>query len=368
MMKKYKSFICLQIFLFINLISHVHGEVCRDIAQYLVKSLSQQQAKEIAQSTTKEIVQNSLKEPGKSGWSSYVPSLSTVVKIGLKVAVVGTATAFTGPVGGAVAGSLIDVGCAGADLAQGNLVGAGLGILFIPLNFVGLGSAAKEAAQNTAKQASVNQTKELVKSSTKEISKKSGQQLSKQIAQNQLADSVKRIAIEETKNFVSAQTKEMSKKIGKELSKFIAQGGIKEAVKTGLSEAQSRVLKERLLSLFIQSLSGLNGATKEVIEQITEKLAEDILQIALKESSKNISNTVLLQVTEDAVKQALAPFAKELVLKRMSFESLQKIASIGVEKILQDKLQNAGKGLLEQAIKNSNSIEALLSWFLKNCA
>ncbi|KAL4497009.1 hypothetical protein ABPG72_002165 [Tetrahymena utriculariae] len=149
-MKKYKSFIWFQILIFTNFILYAKAEVCKDIAKYSVNQFSQGQTKEIALSTVEQIVHDQLKQSGKLGWTTYIPSWSTIGKMVLRFAIVRAATAFTSPAGGAIAVTLVDTLFIGADAASGNFVGAGIGIVFIPLNFIGLGSTAKNVAQKAA--------------------------------------------------------------------------------------------------------------------------------------------------------------------------------------------------------------------------
>ena len=80
-----------------------------------------------------------------------------------------------GPFGGVA----VDLVSACVDVATGDLVGAGITVAAIPLNFVtfGIGGPATDAAKEVGKDAAIEVTKETAEESAKELTKAIGQDL-----------------------------------------------------------------------------------------------------------------------------------------------------------------------------------------------
>eukprot|EP01084_Bolivina_argentea_P260403 439736_1 len=245
----------------------ISSGICQEIAQKLLLDTTQQALKNTGFNIASEVVTSATSETletaVQTGISSWVPSLGTCVKIGVKV---GAVAAF-GPFGGlAVDGVSVAV-----DVASGNYVAAGITVVMSPLNFwnpfpVGSGAdeAAKEAAKDAAQDAAVETVKAANKEAIKEISKEAGEEAAVVISKYGLEGVFKQEVIEATKQEVQELAKETTKQAGRSLSKQIASGQIQNALQNTVKEFAE-------------------GSVKSALSKTAEETGKKLLQNALKD-------------------------------------------------------------------------------------
>lgn len=206
---------------------------------------------------------------------------------------------------------------ASLNVAQGNLLGAGINLGAAALSFASAAptsSAATEGVKESAKEG----LKEAGKEAGKEVATETGKEVAKETAK----EAAKEAAKETSKEAVKEGTKEVAKEAATETAKEATKEIVKDTTSTSLQASVETIAPDGL-GVFNSTVStaGVGEAMKEVSEKVSQQIAAEAAKSAAKEQLKNsVKNTIV-----STAQQSLLNYGEKLQQKDTKQDKKKKI-------------------------------------------
>lgn len=202
---------------------------------------------------------------------------------------------------------------ASLNVAQGNLLGAGINLGAAALSFASAAptsSAATEGVKESAKEG----LKEAGKEAGKEVATETGKEVAKEAVTETSKEAVKDVATE--------GAKEVAKDVGAETVKDATTEIVKDTTSTTLQSSVQSIAPDGL-GVFSSTVStaGVGEAMKEVSEKVSQQIAAEAAKTAAKEQMKNTVKNTLVSTAQ----QSLLKYGEKLQQKDTTTDKKKKV-------------------------------------------
>lgn len=210
---------------------------------------------------------------------------------------------------------------ASLNVAQGNLLGAGINLGAAALSFASAAptsSAATEGVKESAKEG----LKEAGKEAGKEVATETGKEVAKETAKETAKEIAKETAKETAKEAAKEGTKEVAKEAASETAKEATKEIVKDTTSTSLQASVETIAPDGL-GVFSSTVStaGVGEAMKEVSEKVSQQIAAEAAKTAAKEQMKNTVKNTLVSTAQ----QSLLKYGEKLQQKDTTTDKKKKV-------------------------------------------